>query len=222
MKITLPSSINISNPISLCSLVFALSIFLSSCSLLEDSSDHHSPKELLIGENYSDDAPHLENFDIFISRGSLTGTEFEHHIYANNSLIQECGTIDRGRFNILEQTVKRVSKKLISYQAGEIAQDLSSAIEDSSSDWEKPGKSNSLTDPGEINASFNIEGSKHKISTNLDSITLKRVDKEKYLNRFIRAVRGIKLKLEENSNLPEEKKGLICGHQDFYGLGIVK
>ena len=210
---------------SLFSIFSALSIlavlFLSSCSntnyLVENNRN-------LIGYGleYPEDAPKVKSFDVFISRGSLNGTEFEHHIFSNDTLIQECGTIDRGRFRISEQNNNRVSTLLISDILANKTLDLSESIEESNSTWEKPGRSLSITDPGELKISFQIDDKKHSILTNLDSITLVKTNNEKYLNRFLRAIRGIKGKISRIKGDDSKEAELICGHQNFYGLGIVK
>ena len=151
--------------------------------------------------------PHssVQASEVFLSRGSLTGTSFEQYKLTAGQLYYECGTMNRNRYAASEQDLLQLSP-----EAEGAIQDLARSFDTLFGQppprLDPPGNSNGVFDPGQ--ASFVVSNGKEtrEIRTSLDTIANASSPLPGRLKRFVMALRGA---------VPKEP----CGSSAFFGLG---
>lgn len=146
----------------------------------------------------------LLSFELYYSRASINGAEFEQFKLSDNSLFFECGTIRGGRYFASEQELTSVSPELLSNLNGK-ANAIVKLLSMSKTELPASGSSKHLADPGEFKLLLNHKTSEHSITTAFDPIAEPSSLIERRVNEFTLLVRSV------------AKEGL-CGNLSFFGL----
>lgn len=138
-------------------------------------------------------------FELYLSRSSFSGSEFEQYKYWDGKLFNECGDLRRERHQAKEQQITGLTPQA--------RLQLESALLklEQSAQYKQPAKNASFSEPGQISLTMRWSDlSKTKISTSLDSISEPSTEPERKLNALVKTVRS----------LAKQK----CGNKMFYGL----
>jgi len=146
----------------------------------------------------------LETIELFMSRSTLTETEFEQYKLSGSRLYHECGEIRRGRFVAEEQEVTSVEAAALGHvkrASAELRQMMAAK------QWllDEPGRSTDLIDPGQLYLTLTFTGEPIKVKTSLDSISA--------------AGKSAERKIKEIAELLRAQGGVRCGNRSFYGIG---
>lgn len=157
----------------------------------------------------------VQELSLFMSRKSLSGTEFEQYkLGAGGDLFVECGKILGGRYIPTFQKMSALSPE----SQKQVNQALSIAVSTEKykkGAFDKPGANSSFFDPGKFELSFagsvapatELQTLSGEVKTSLDSITEPSSVTEKELLKLAAAIRtGV------NFYDP------ICNHREFYGV----
>ncbi len=143
--------------------------------------------------------------ELFLSRSSMTMTEFEQYKLSSGHLYMECGEVRRGRFIAREQELTPVTNDALAPLHERIA-DLFASASRTDSTMETPGTNRSLLDPGIFLLSIELEGSGTKnFKTSLDSVANAEQLLTQSLRKLASLIRGLR------SEIP-------CGNDSFYGI----
>jgi len=146
------------------------------------------------------------SYTLYVSRSSLTTTEFEQYKLLPSGLYSECGTIHRGRPETRQQTIEKIDADKV-VKSGELARELFgvlSSLDHSSVD--APGTSSGLADPGKYTLTVQLGDKKVDLTTSFDFVERQRssISARAYiLTQMIRS-------------MPSRT---LCGNQDFFGIG---
>jgi hypothetical protein len=166
-----------------------LPLFLSGCSLIGEREAQYRP---------------LVEAELFLSRASLGDAEFEHLKISEKTIFIECGKLRRTSHFPAVQTVRPLTKNAkLRLQA--TTTKLFNELDESSANWDPPGKSRSLSDPGQVKLTMDEGGKRQVIHTSLDSISDPRSGAARTLRDVVRTFRAI-------------SGGELCGNKEFYGI----
>lgn len=146
-----------------------------------------------------------------MSRGSLTGTDFEQFkLLEGGQLFVECGVAKGGRFIPSYQTLDTLSPNNRASVEEQISVLLSTSTYRNNA-FDSPGKSNSLFDPGKFELSFRMaERGERKaidIKTSLDAVSDPTDKAEQALLKIAKLFReGV------------STTDALCKNRDFYGI----
>jgi len=173
-----------------------LAIAFSGCSIISSDNDAATP---------SDNVPEV-SFNLSMSRASLTTTEFEQYKTMPMGLFAECGTIHRGRADTRDQKLEKVDTERLN-EARVLAYRLFERLSaEERPPVDQPGTNASLADPGKYTLKLSV-GDKHaELATSLDFVERRQASIATDANRFTQAVRAL-------------PSGVMCGNNDFYGIG---
>jgi hypothetical protein len=143
--------------------------------------------------------------EVFLSRGSLNGTDFEQYKFNGPNLYYECGKIARGRYASQQQEFIAVNTETSTALSARL-QDLHAIAERSPAPLDPPGKSNGMFDPGQATFAFTGSSGTKELRTSLDGIVNSASSVPGKLQRLAVALRGI-------------PPASPCGNAEFYGLG---
>lgn len=171
-------------------------VVLSGCSFL--SSDKQAP---VTPEN----APEV-SFNLSMSRASLTTTEFEQYKSMPAGLFAECGTIHRGRPDTRDQKVEKVDVAKLQ-EARALAYRLFERLSaEERPPVDQPGTNASLADPGKYTLKLRVADKQVELLTSLDFVERRQASIATDANDFTKVVRAL-------------PSGVMCGNNDFYGIG---
>ena len=152
-------------------------------------------------------AAELVDVELFMSRGSLTRSDFETYKLQDDSLFVEYGPIVGGRFKPSSQDFITLTEEL----QAQLAASARESIElHTSREWmlDEPGRANSFADPGQYFLTVTLEdGSKHTLRTSLDTVSEPSSALTRQLRDFAIALRA---------SAPEAP----CGNREFYGIPV--
>lgn len=146
----------------------------------------------------------IEYIELYMSRASSSGTEFEQYKVSPGGIYMECGDIYRGRPTPVTQDFKNSSPELLN-SLTPLAEDIISTMKKDPQKLEAPGKSNSMFDPGILNLSIGIGNDKLDLHTSVDAAVNAINPLERKIKRLIQTIRN----RLGNSD---------CGKNDFYGI----
>jgi hypothetical protein len=149
-------------------------------------------------------APPVQSIELYLSRGSSQGSDFEQFKLSGDSLYKECGPIKRGRQYAAEQEVVPLPSE---YRPliDEAAAAVISALSVPNTVLAKPGASSGIFDPGEISLALKTEQTKVKVATSLDTVSDPDGPTEEKILKLVKLVRTA-------AGLP------FCGTTQFYGI----
>lgn len=174
---------------------FALAA-LSGCSVLWQSSEQQAPS-----------AP-LRSLELYLSRGSSQGADFEQFKISGDTLYKECGPIKRGRQYAAEQEVVQISSEMRP-RIDEAAAKVIEALAVPNTILAKPGTGSGIFDPGQLTLALQSEKSKVSIATSLDTVSEPEGRTEEKIRDLVALVRTA-------AGLP------FCGVNQFYGIKPAK
>jgi len=156
-------------------------------------------------ESTTDSLPAPRTIELFLSRASLTSTDFEQYKLSNSSVYFECGEIRRGRFLPRQQEFIEVAPEL----QNEIFAAANTTLDHRTKnkyELDPPGKNKNLADPGIFTLTIvPASGEPVLLPTSLDSITERGRELERNMERLAKLMR----KSAGNN---------VCGSPSFYGL----
>lgn len=146
------------------------------------------------------------SYTLYVSRASLTNTEFEQYKLLPAGLFSECGTIHRGRSETRQQTIEKVdSEKLV--KSRELALELFETL--SSGDHapvDAPGANSGLADPGKYTLTVQVGEKRVDLKTSFDFVERQQTSLSSHAHSLTQMIRSMPSKT-------------LCGNQDFYGIG---
>lgn len=148
----------------------------------------------------------VSSVELYLARASLNATDFEQYNLNNNTLFAECGSLIRGKHKATQQNIistqKETNKKI-----DELVWNIINADQKIYALLKKPGKNESLFDPGKFLLNINYSSDKKTIHTSLDNISSAGTKLEKNILKLTKTIR-------------KENKNRLCGFEDFYGIGL--
>ncbi|MCB0353280.1 MAG: hypothetical protein KDD64_07145 [Bdellovibrionales bacterium] len=178
--------------------------FFIACSFLAGCSSSISDT----GSEQAEIRP-VDSLELYISRKSLTKTEFEQFKFADGQIYGECGTIVGGRYYPTLQDIRPSS----SDSARAIASASDSVLDMAAAEdfhLDSPGKNTSLFDPGQFLLSLQRDGEAIRIETSLDSVSEPTSPLQRRLMVLAQVVR--------QTTRDALHEATLCGNTDFYGL----
>ena len=180
-------------------LLCAAILSLTSCSYLFGTESGANPDGTPLT------APAPKSIELFLSRTSMTSTDFEQYKLSYNSVYFECGEIRRGRYLPRHQEFIDVASDL----QQEIFSAANTTLDDRARNelaLDPPGKNKNLADPGVFTLTIvPSSGETVILSTSLDSVTNRGRELERDMEKLARLLR----KSAGNN---------VCGSPSFYGL----
>jgi len=146
----------------------------------------------------------LKSLEVYLSRASLSGVDFEQYKISGETLFFECGILKRGHHQVKGELVEKLKAR----QRQELASKtwgLSQSLTGLKEPFEKPGQSRNMFDPGRISVLAELPNRKIEIESSLDSIASPQNRAQTATLRLVGFVRGLV------SNEP-------CGLRDFYDI----
>lgn len=153
--------------------------------------------------------PNVESLELYLSRASFTGAEFEQFKFSNGRLFAECGKVAGGRQAAQYQDFHKLSaeqNQAINKRAQEALQfALNHELK-----LDDPGKSQSMFDPGQYNLHITSSAGPTNIQTSLDAIVAASKTSEENLRLLAKELREVAMQYSPSSKL--------CGNVSFYDL----
>ena len=151
----------------------------------------------------------LTCLEIYLARGALDRSEFEHYKLFGKDLYIECGEVKRGRHKVVFQTLlpvppgQQTELDAESYRVYRVAESggLSLAA---------PGKAQGFADPGHVLITVGFDGKEKDLKTSLDSLVNQEGAHASELGRFASFIRSFARRALGGAPL--------CGNGTFYGL----
>lgn len=150
----------------------------------------------------------LKSIDLYLSRASLTRTEFEQFKVSNNRLFIECGKVNGGKQAAEYQ-------KFIDLDSSDLEEikALSDTVVEFSRTHElmldKPGSGSSMFDAGQFLLKIQLKDGTNELNTSLNSVTSGSKTALKNLLSLAQKIREIAL---------EESDEMLCTNRRFYEL----
>ena len=179
-------------------LLVCLTSILTGCGFINFSGD----------KNQQNDNLNIDSVDLYVSRASLTRTEFEQYKITKQKFYYECGKINGSMPKPEVQNVKNLSLNDYS-QISKLASDIVNFQNRHELNLDKEGKSTSMFDAGQFILTISAGAKPVEIKTSLDSITSATKTSENYLKLIAKKIREIAL-INSGSSL--------CGNRKFYEL----
>jgi len=179
---------------------FPTLIFAGVIGLLSSCMHAYQPQAV------SSDQASQVSYQLFLSRTSLEGTDFEQYKLLPMGLFMECGTIRRGRSHSSEHDIVRLQPDALQSTqvvAAEIFQHMTGGDPPSA---DSPGNNSSLIDPGKFLLSVTMNGKTARVDTSLDYVQRDKTMLSEQAKKFAQLLRG---SLQRSP----------CGLADFYGIG---
>lgn len=175
----------------------ALLPLLTGCTLLSEENEPPSSHETAA-------PPFTGRLKVYLSRGSLTNTDFEQYAVTNATLYAECGTVIRGRFKPTDTAIGKLAEEQL-LALGSLAVSLSPLFDPAGGALPPPGESVGVFDPGMVE----LTTASGRVATSLDAVA--DIDDSR--------LRPLKALVEQLRALVPEP---LCGNTDFYGLSRKK
>ena len=178
------------------SLLFSLSLvtLLVGCVALEETPPS-SPEELS-----------SVSYNLYVSRSSLTNTEFEQYKLLPAGLFSECGTIHRGRPETRQQTIEKIDSDKLA-KSRELALELFKTVSSPEhAPADAPGANSGMADPGKYTLTVQVGDNKVELKTSFDFVERQQTSIAAHAHAFTQMLRSLPSKT-------------LCGNQDFYGIG---
>jgi len=131
----------------------------------------------------------VRSIDLFLSRASLFGTEFEQFSLAGDKLFFECGSLERGRFIGRHQGVTELSSERLADVAS-ATDAVHRIVVDKSPTFAEPGTNRSMFDPGQFTLKAELADAAFEVKTSLDTVVNKPSLPEEHLSKLARTLRG--------------------------------
>jgi hypothetical protein len=131
----------------------------------------------------------VRSLELFLSRASLFGAEFEQFSLAGDKLFFECGSLERGRFigrhqGVTELTPERLAELTsATYAVHRIVAEKSPTFAD-------PGTNRSMFDPGQFTLKAELADGALEVKTSLDTVVNRPALPEEKLSNLARTLRG--------------------------------
>ncbi len=152
-------------------------------------------------------SPPLKSLDLFMTRSSLTSTEFEQYSLSEDSLFGECGVVERGKFIAQTQKVAALSPEM-SAALAEASCAVLRSIEGRKLSFDPPGTKPSPLDPGAFALKTGCGDTPVEVKTSFDTVVNGETKQTEALGKLTRLVR---LAAVEG-----------CGGRTFFGLTPLK
>lgn len=154
--------------------------------------------------------PSVENeklsYQLYLSRSSMQGTDFEQYKLTPQGLFYECGIIHRGRPEVKSQGIQALEGDALQ-GTRELAQKISADLGTTQPPlFDPPGSNAGFADPGKFLLSLVIGDQAREVKTSLDGVEKARTRVEGHAKEFAESVRG-------------SVTTSLCGSHDFYGIG---
>ena len=131
----------------------------------------------------------LEGFELYLSRASLKGADFEHYRVSQNAAYCECGALTRGRAIPSEQKIFNPTAAYNNaLQSSGSA--LSSYILEKNPKFDPPGDTRSPFNPGEVRLTIDLKDKHIEVLTTLDSLAPPSSKATSLLREFVEYARG--------------------------------
>lgn len=150
----------------------------------------------------------FRSIELFLSRASLGDSEFEHYKLVGKNLFRECGKMPRGKPVVTFQRFEPITVDSMTLARRRVL-DLLVFLESGEVNWEKPGNTRSLVDPGKAKLTIDATDGMTIIDTSLDSLVDPRTKHARYLKKVTEAFRAA-------------AGSEMCGNKHFYGLGYLQ
>ena len=149
----------------------------------------------------------MESLDLFMSRSSLTETEFEQYSISGDSLFSECGLVERGRFVAKVQNVTTIAPDTASeLVAATFA--VHQLVKEKRPSFDPPGTKASPFDPGTYALKSSCGGEPLDIKTSFDAVVNGETKPTAALGKLTKTLR-----LAAANG---------CGGRNFFGLTPLK
>ena len=146
----------------------------------------------------------INTLELYLSRASLSGADFEQYKIIDDDLFFECGVVKRGRHQAKDESFTKLSAaSMADFPA--LVWKLAQADEELEHPFEEPGQSRDMFDPGQVLLSAELPNRKLTIKTSVDGVIDPMNRGQIALFELIALMRG----------LPETPP---CGLAQFYGL----
>lgn len=133
----------------------------------------------------------VRSLELFLSRASLFGTEFEQYSLADDKLFYECGSIERGRFIGRHQGVVALEPERLA-AVTTAAYAVERTVTAGSPTLAEPGTNRSMFDPGQYTLTARLSDGEAALNvrTSLDAVVNKGSAQNERLERLAALIRG--------------------------------
>ena len=181
--------------------LLALLFILSSCSTLGMSRQGSNFEALSSLEHVT--------LDFYVSRATLTRTEFEQFKLNGEMLFSECGLVLGGRQSPQQNKLKRLSDE----ESASLLENINKVLEFSAKhnlNLDPPASSTSMFDAGQFILKISRDSGSEEIKTTLDSVVSGSKTSLENLKKLARSIREAAMRSHESHTL--------CGNRRFHEL----
>jgi hypothetical protein len=152
----------------------------------------------------------IQSIDLYLSRATFSGAQFEQFKFTNGKLFAECGKIAGGRQTATYQDLRKLSSE-DNFAINSKTNTLIAFASSHELKLDEPGKSSSMFDPGQYELKINSSSGSTSIKTSLDAVSTASKTSEENLRVLAKTLRDIAMHHSPSSTL--------CGNKKFFDLG---
>lgn len=150
----------------------------------------------------------FEFLELYLSRGSLSTTEFEQYKISPGGIFIECGELKGGRAIPTSQEFKRYEEGTFS-EIRKRAHEALTYLNTHTNSFEPPGKTSSLFDPGQFLLTISFGKEKKEVRTSVNAVSQELDVPTSMIKKLTQAVR-------------KTVNADVCGKASFYGIEVIR